>query len=185
MNVAYRGKLDALVPAQRKKWEAKLAKLAKLVDGKEEKEIHVILASERHIHRAEITVNYHDHPLVGIGSAPDLFVSMTSAVDKLEKQVLKVRAKWREMKRGPEGSLKSKRLEEELEVEAASFEQEPGAERQVFRANYRADQKPLTLEEALLAIEDGRDYLVYRDSESDRLSVLLRRRDGNFDLVEA
>ena len=185
MKVAYRGKLDALVPAQRKKWEAKLAKLAKLVDGKEEKEIHVILASERHFQRAEITINYHDHPLVGVGTAPDLFVSMTSAVEKLEKQVRKVRAKWRETKRGPERSLKSKRLEEPVEIDTGALEQEPGAGGQVFRANYRADQKPLTLEEALLAIEDGRDYLVYRDSETDRLSVLLRRRDGNFDLVEA
>ena len=28
------------------------------------------------------------------------------------------------------------------------------------------------------------DYLVYRDAETDRVSVLLRRRDGHFDLVE-
>jgi len=65
-------------------------------------------------------------------------------------------------------------------VEAAAPDQ-----KRVYRANHRADQKPMTIEEALLAIEDGRDYLVYRDSETDRLSVLLRRRDGHFDLVEA
>ena len=43
----------------------------------------------------------------------------------------------------------------------------------------------MTLDEALIEIEKGRDYLVYRDAETDRLSVLLRRRDGHFDLVEA
>jgi putative sigma-54 modulation protein len=43
----------------------------------------------------------------------------------------------------------------------------------------------MTVDEALLAMEDGKDYLVYRDAETDRLAVLLRRRDGNFDLVEA
>jgi len=42
----------------------------------------------------------------------------------------------------------------------------------------------MTIEEAMLEI-DGRDYVVYRDAESDRLSVLIRRRDGNFDLIEA
>ena len=31
----------------------------------------------------------------------------------------------------------------------------------------------------------GGYYLVYRDSENDRIAILLRRRDGNFDLVEA
>jgi putative sigma-54 modulation protein len=43
----------------------------------------------------------------------------------------------------------------------------------------------MTLEEALLEMDPGRDYLVYRDAETDRVTVLLRRRDGNFDLVEA
>ena len=41
------------------------------------------------------------------------------------------------------------------------------------------------LDEALLEMERGRDYLVYRDAETDRLAVLVRRRDGHFDLVEA
>jgi hypothetical protein len=34
-------------------------------------------------------------------------------------------------------------------------------------------------------MEFDRDYFVYRDAATDRVSVLIRRRDGNFDLVEA
>jgi hypothetical protein len=41
------------------------------------------------------------------------------------------------------------------------------------------------LDEALLEMEKGRDYLVYRDAQTDRVAVLVRRRDGDFDLVEA
>ncbi|MCP5117417.1 MAG: HPF/RaiA family ribosome-associated protein, partial [bacterium] len=182
--VTYKGKLDALIPVQRKKLDAKLAKLGKQVDGKEEREAHLILTSERKTHRAEITVNYYDHPLVGVGSSHDLFTSVTSAIDKVDKQVRKVRAKWREVKRGPEQTLRTRDVSEPG-AEAAEEEEPQTAVGQVFRANDRANQKPLTIEEALLVIEDGRDYVVYRDSESDRLSVLLRRRDGNFDLVEA
>ena len=51
MKVTYKGKLDALIPVQRKKLDAKLAKLGKLVDGKEEREAHVVLTSERKTHR--------------------------------------------------------------------------------------------------------------------------------------
>jgi hypothetical protein len=29
------------------------------------------------------------------------------------------------------------------------------------------------------------DYVVYRDQDRSSLSVLLRRRDGHFDLIEA
>jgi hypothetical protein len=43
----------------------------------------------------------------------------------------------------------------------------------------------MTLEEALLEMDKNRDYLVYRDAETDRTCVVVRRRDGNFDLVEA
>ena len=43
----------------------------------------------------------------------------------------------------------------------------------------------MTLDEALMQMDKKRDYLVYRDAETDRVSVLVRRRDGHFDLVEA
>ena len=43
----------------------------------------------------------------------------------------------------------------------------------------------MTLEEAMLEMDKDRDYLVYRDAETDRANVLVRRRDGHFDLVEA
>jgi putative sigma-54 modulation protein len=36
-----------------------------------------------------------------------------------------------------------------------------------------------------MAMEKKGDYVVYRDAETDRVSVLVRRRDGHFDLVEA
>ncbi|MCS7043218.1 MAG: sigma 54 modulation/S30EA ribosomal C-terminal domain-containing protein [Bryobacteraceae bacterium] len=55
----------------------------------------------------------------------------------------------------------------------------------VVRASSRANGKPMTLEEAMLAMEDGRDYLVYRDADTDRLQILIRRSDGAVDLVEA
>ena len=185
MKITYKGKLDALVPAQRKKIESKLEKLGQLVDGKQEKEAHVILESERHVQRAEITINYHDHPVVGIGTSPDLFTSTVSAIDKVEKQVRKLRAKWRDTKRGAEVSIRTKSVEEPSESAELASVSDNVTDKQVFRANHRADQKPLTLEEAILALEDGRQYLVYRDADTSRLSVLLRRRDGNFDLVEA
>jgi Sigma 54 modulation/S30EA ribosomal protein C terminus len=42
----------------------------------------------------------------------------------------------------------------------------------------------MTLDEALLEMEKDRDYLVYRDAGTDRVSVLVRRRAGGFDLIE-
>ena len=54
----------------------------------------------------------------------------------------------------------------------------------VYRVNHHEKRKPMTLDEAILEMDKTRDYLVYRDAETDRVTVLVRRRDGNFDLVE-
>ena len=187
MKVAYTGRQQELTPPQRKKIETKFAKLAKLLDRKGEREAHVILTVERHLHRAEITLPSHDHPMVGIGSSGDLFQAITAAIDKLEKQVIKLRAKWRDTKRGPKRAWEEEAPAETVAAAAAEIQSGDGLEKRVFRVNRHQNRKPMTLEEALLEMEQGRDYsyLVYRDAETDRLSVLVRRRDGHFDLIEA
>ena len=188
MKITYTGK-EALTPAESARIEAKFAKLAKLLDVPSgEREAHVILAEQRHLKRAEITIQYHDHRLFGEESAADSFTAISTAIEKMEKQILKLREKWRDTKRGPK---------EEPEAEAApaakggakpKAEPEPETEAEsgphVFRPDHHQRRKPMTLEEAMIAIV-GRDYVVYRDAETDRVNVLIRRRDGNFDLIEA
>ncbi len=180
MKITYTGRQVELAPAQLKKIEAQFAKVSKLLDGREEREAHVILSLERHLHQAEITVNYHNHQLVGIGSNADLFTAIHAAIEKLEKQSIKTRAKWRDTKRTPR-----KENAAEAPAEAAPEPEEQETPRHVNRVNHHERRKPMTLDEALLQMEKGGDYLVYRDAESSRVAVLVRRRDGNFDLIEA
>jgi putative sigma-54 modulation protein len=186
MKITYTGRQVELAPAQFKKLEAQFAKLGKLLDGKEQSDAHVVLSLERHLHHAEVTVNYYNHALVGIGSNTDLFTAIHSASEKLEKQLLKARTKWRDSKRAPRkgaaAAAESAAPEPEGEAEAET-EAEPA--RRIFKVNHHEKRKPMTLEEALLEMEKDRSYLVYRDAETDRVSVLLRRQDGHFDLVEA
>ena len=72
---------------------------------------------------------------------------------------------------------------------AATPEVEPappdGAEGpRIVRGNGLAG-KPLTVEEAALALEDqNRDQVTFRDMDTGRLCILLRRRDGALELVE-
>ena len=177
MKIAYTGRQIELAPAQLKKLESRFSKIGKLLDGRRECEAHVILSLERRTHRAEATINYYGHQLVGLGSSTDLFTAIHSAAEKLEKQAVKAREKWRDTKRSPR--------EAPAEPEApAPAAEEPEAERRVYHVNHHQKRKPITLEEALLDMEKKRDYLVYTDAETGRVSVLVRRRDGHFDLVE-
>ena len=178
MKITYTGRQVELAPAQLKKIEAQFAKVGKLLDGREQKEAHVILSLERHLHQAEITVNCYNRQLVGIGSNADLFTAIHAAIEKLEKQTLKMRAKWRDTKRTP-------RKEEAAESPEPAAEPEPETERRIYHINHHERRKPMTLEEALMEMEKGGDYLVYRDAQTSRVAVLVRRRDGHFDLIEA
>jgi ribosome hibernation promoting factor len=180
MKAHYTGSPGNLTVVQKKKLDARFGKLAKLLDRAGEKEAHVILTSERHLHNAEITVNYYDHPMVGIESDADAFTALNGAIDKLEKQILKTRGKWRDSKRGSSRNTIRQNLEE---APAETVEAE--APRRIHRVNHQKNGKPMTLDEAVLAMEDDRAYLVYRDAETDRVSVLLRRKDGHFDLIES
>lgn len=182
MTVSYTGKLE-LDRGQQEKLEAKYAKIAKLLDAsnKGDRQAHIILHHIRGIHQAEITVNYMDHSLVGAGSDGEQYNALLIAVDRLEKQVLKVREKRRDPKFGP------KEVREKTEVEQTRgpsefLPAEGNGRPQIFRVA-PAEHKPMTVDEAMLVIDDD-SYLVYVDAQTERLSVLLRRGDGNFDLVQ-
>jgi putative sigma-54 modulation protein len=184
MKITYTGRQVELKPAELKKLEARFAKIGKLLDGRREVEAHVILSIERHLHQAEATVNYYGHQLAGEGSSTDLFMAIHSAAEKLEKQAVKARTKWSDNRRTPRKSASEAEIEApapEVEVEA---EEETTPERRVFHVGHHKKRKPMTLEEALLEMET-RDYVVYLDAETDGVNVLVRRRDGHFDLIEA
>ena len=181
MKITYTGRQVELVPAQLKKLEARFAKIGKLLDGREERDAHVVLSLERKTHKAEATINYYGHQLVGLGSNADLFTAIHLATEKLEKQSVKARTKWRDAKRMPHKSASEVETEKPVPAEAEA-DGEPG--HQVYKVKPALKRKPMTVEEAVLEMDKTKDYLVYRDAQTDKVSVLVRRRDGHFDLVE-
>lgn len=187
MNITYTGKQEYLYPVQKANLDAKIAKIGKLLDGngKGEKRAHVILALTKNKHRAEITLNYLDHQLIGEHSDPDQFAAMNGAVEKLEKQVLKVRDKRRDIKKGPRqgwDKTVSANAVASAEPTGKDIPAEKNGRPKVYRVG-PAESKPMTVDEAMLVI-DNDSYVVYQDADTRQLSVLLRREDGNFDLVQ-
>ena len=95
MNVSYRGIKKELSPKLQEKLDAKFAKISKLVEKRGEKEAHVVVTSENRMHKAEITMQFYGHPLVGIASDADVFTAVSGALDKLEAQAVKKCEKYR------------------------------------------------------------------------------------------
>jgi putative sigma-54 modulation protein len=190
MNVTWTGKQEYFHPKQKEQLDSKLGKLAKLLenDGKGDKQTRVVLTADKNVHRAEIHINYLDHTLVGEHVDPDQFTALNLAIERLERQMLKIRERRRDVKKGPrEGWDKGASANTINEAEPRNpdaLEAAPAnnGKPKMFRVE-PADGKPMTAEEAMLMIDDD-PYLVFRTTGSDRIAVLLRRPDGNFDLVE-
>ena len=182
MKITYTGRQVELAPAQLRKLEARFAKIGKLLDGKrEERDAHVVLSLERKTHTAEATIHYYNHELVGVGNSADLFTAIHLAAEKLEKQCVKARTKFRDAKRTPHKSAPEVETDKPVPAEG---EADSEGDRQVYKVKPAQKRKPMTVEEAVLEMDKTRDYLVYRDAQTDKVSVLVRRRDGHFDLVE-
>lgn len=193
MKVTYTGKTKDFTPQIEKKVEEKLAKLAKMIEQRGEKEAHVCHRQERHLHKVDIKTMFYDHTLLGVGEDADIMMAVCQAIEKLEKQIVKLRSRWRDTHRDPKTTrAKKESLDETASNTAAAVSASSptpvngkAARPKVYRVNYDDGHKPMTLEEAMLEMESNADYFVYRDLDRSRLSVLLRRRDGHFDLIEA
>jgi putative sigma-54 modulation protein len=72
--------------------EDKLAKLERFLDGSDG-EAHVVLFIEKHRHVAEIQVKHRMGTFAGTEETGDLYVSIDSVVDKIEKQIRRFKDK--------------------------------------------------------------------------------------------
>jgi len=198
MKINYTGKSEEIPLRQRTKLEAKLQKLSKVLEQRGEKEAHVVLTQQRFLHKVEITMNAWDHALVGIATNGDIAVAAHEAFERLEKQLLKMRARWRDTKRVRDKEADGEKASATLQSAPPSSKKariasgpkasggpKKAARKQVYRVNHSDGRKPMTLEEAMLEMEASQDYLVYRDAQTDRVTVLFRRSDGHFDLIES
>jgi putative sigma-54 modulation protein len=183
MNVIYRGIKKDLSPKMQEKLSAKFAKISKLTEKRGEQEAHVVVSAENRMHKAEITMVFYGHPLVGIATDADLFTALNGALDKLDKQAVKNCAKYRAKARRSSDKESENGGGELVGVVSSSENGRSG--KKVYRVNHLDQRKPMTLEEAILEMGKDDDYVVYRDADKECVSVLVRRRDGHFDLIES
>jgi putative sigma-54 modulation protein len=194
MNVEYTGRQFEVTPAIRKQVEHGLTKLIKIVGNNFES--HVILASEKYRYIAEITVIVRDKPLVGVGQATEMIAAVGDALDRVERQAIKYKGRWRAKKRQPRREWTQPDQALAVAVGSSLATAVPvvvhtfppvirTAEAHVTTAQDAVALRPLSLEEAIKEAEfRDRDVFVFRDDKG-RVKVLHRKKDGKMELIEA
>jgi putative sigma-54 modulation protein len=180
MKIEFTGRNFTVSPAIKKHVSSHFKKVITVLAGADR--AHVILSvGKHHRHVAEIVVNWQDHSLTSKSDTTDMYVSAVQAIDRLQRQALKVKGKILARKHNATTINKPNGKQTPLPLSAVEPEEE--APRIVRSRRYSV--KPMTPEEAMMRVEDAAEqFLVFRDAETDRVGVLYRRKDGNFGLIE-
>src|SRR5512147_592031 len=97
MRIDFTGRQMDVSPEFQEYATRRLRKLTRLL--RHDFGVHIILTAEKHRRIAEITLNYRDHSLVAVQTTGDTRSSMSGALDKLERQAVRLLGRRRERKR--------------------------------------------------------------------------------------
>lgn len=151
---------------------------------------HVVLALERHLHRADISITLHNGlVLKGTEASDDMYSSIDLAAAKIEKQVRRYKDKIRSHKpqTGPMLAFRRDVIEEEETAEetaAPAPEIVPEALPKVIRSD-SFTAHPMSIEEAVMQLNlMNNAFLVFTNSNNQAINVIYRRNDGNYGLID-
>jgi putative sigma-54 modulation protein len=175
MKFEYTGRHLEVTPALRSHVENHFDKLKHLFNG-QATNAHVIIEVAKGRHRAEIIVHWRDHVLTANTTVSDMYKALTQTITKLEKQATRLKDKVIDKHhRATKTSVVATPVDE--------IPPAPPAPRIIDSSSYKV--KPMTAEEAVLNLQtEENQFLVFRDAENEKISVIYRRKDGNFGLIQ-
>jgi ribosome hibernation promoting factor len=174
MRLVLTGRHVDITPGLRRLVDGKLARLGRLL-GDSIISAQITLTREKDRHVADVTLHVRgDHMLNGRVASTTWSGALAGAVEKIQSQAKKVKGKWAARKR--QGTA----VRTPAADPAAASTNGP----RVVRLT-RTRFKPMSLENATLELAaSGEVFLLFRNVETDGLSVLLRGQAGEFHLVE-
>jgi putative sigma-54 modulation protein len=179
MNVEITGRHIEITPAIRSYVLKRLNKFDRLFgDGVS---FHVVIDVEKERHTVEILLKSRLLDLTGKVVTDDMYTSGVRAIDKLERQAIKNKARLTEPKRQ---KAKTKSVKEKSGVSVsrpASTPKRPG----IVLEEEEVPGRPMSVEDALAELEQSEyKFVAFRNMESGSLSVIYRRRDGSIGLIQ-
>ena len=178
MEFEYTGRHVEVTPALRAHVEDHFQKLVHIFNDTTAR-AHVIMEVEKNRQIGEVLVHWREHTLTATDTNADMYLALTRAIAKIEKQALKLKKKIIDRKQNAKRtSAVAPQPDGQPLVEAS-----PQTPRIVPARRYNV--KPMTAEEAALQLDSEDDqFLVFRDADTNRIGVLYKRKDGNYGLIE-
>lgn len=170
-------------PEVRNLVESKLAKIQeKLFD--DVIDVRVVLQVEKHRHICEILISGKEHDVKTVQESDEsMQAAVNSAIDHLKRQAQKNRKKIRDHHR-KDGNGRNV-TEWAVQVLDPGNLRDDSTERlpRIVKTN-NIEIRPMSIEEAALRLDDSKnEFIVFRDIDNDKVSVIYKRRDNNLGLI--
>jgi len=174
MKIVLRGKNIEITDAIEQKVADKLSKLDKYFIVSENVEAKVLARTYPYGQKIEVTIPTEYVLLRAEVVDEDLYNAIDLVIDKLEGQIRKYKTR-----------LNRKSKDNKLAFNIASIEPLDEEEEDVLVKTKTINPKPMDMEEAIMQMElIGHSFFVYRDTETDSISIVYRRNDGDYGLIE-
>ena len=174
MKITLRGKNIEITEAIEEKVGEKLSKLDKYFIVSENVEAKVLVRTYPYGQKIEVTIPTEYVLLRAEDVDQDLYNAIDLVIDKLEGQIRKYKTR-----------LNRKSKDNKLAFNLASIEPLDDEEEDVLVKTKTITPKPMDMEEAIMQMElIGHSFFVYRDTETDAISIVYRRNDGDYGLIE-
>ncbi|MCI0415393.1 ribosome-associated translation inhibitor RaiA [bacterium] len=171
MNIAYTTRGFDLTDQIQKHTQSKLRKIVSL---DELLDVSLTLEYFRHRYKAELLVHNRNAIFTAIEQTSDVFKSINAVIEKIQKQ----------LKRHKEKLRGRKRLARPRTTKMTENMAETTKTPRVIRAR-KQDIKPMSQEEAMMKLERRNEpFVIFRNINSDKITVLYRRKDGNVGLID-
>lgn len=179
MNVTTTARHYQLTPALKEYAESKVTQLKKYFD--QIVNAHIIFELEKYRHAVEVTIHVNGKDFNGREVSEDMYASVDRVVEKLEVQIRRYKGK-RFSKKVPRLATLPALPPAEDEEEAAT---PPAYENEIVPVD-PIEFPVLSLGEALKKLKaDGKEFAVFSDRKTKRITVLFKRDDGTLSLIEA
>ena len=174
MKITLRGKNIEITEAIEEKVGEKLSKLDKYFIVSENVEAKVLIRTYPYGQKIEVTIPTEYVLLRAEVVDQDLYNAIDLVIDKLEGQIRKYKTR-----------LNRKSKDNKLAFNLASIDPLDDEEEDVLVKTKTITPKPMDMEEAIMQMElIGHSFFVYRDTETDAISIVYRRNDGDYGLIE-
>jgi putative sigma-54 modulation protein len=172
MKVTVIAKNMELTEALKEIVQKKISKLEKYFEKDVEAKATLSVQKNRQI--IEVTIPFNGVILRGEESTSDMYMSLDLVEDKLERQIRKQKTR---LSRKHGGSVRFGELND-IDIKV---EEDLGKLVKVKKFGV----KPMNSEEAILQMDLlGHNFFVFQDSDTNKVNVVYKRKDGDYGLLE-